>query len=118
MGAAVAVTARTAPELQAVVQTIEGPYSSRLIFHLDQVAGQGWQPAELQTILLDLVTTGDPTRQQALARRVTALLRDRGVGHVYDDWEGQIDQALGWVFLCASDDASAKSIGSIGVSID
>lgn len=90
------------------------PYSSRLLFHLEQVASQGWQPAELHNLLLDLITTGNPTRQQALARRVTALLRDRGGGHVYDDWEGQIDQALGWVFRCASDGVPAKSIGSIG----
>lgn len=30
-------------------------------------------------------------------RRVAALLRERGFGHVYDEWEGQIDQALSWV---------------------
>jgi hypothetical protein len=74
------------------------PYSSRLIFHLHHLAGQGWQPGELQEILLDLITTGDPTRQQVVARRVATLLHERGFAHVYDDWEGQIDEALTWVF--------------------
>lgn len=74
------------------------PYSSRLIFHLHHLAGQGWQPGELEEILLDLITAGDPTRQQALVRRVATLLRERGFAHIYDDWEGQIDEALTWVF--------------------
>ncbi|MCB0060787.1 MAG: hypothetical protein KDE19_01685 [Caldilineaceae bacterium] len=74
------------------------PYSSRLIFHLHHLARQGWQPGELDAILLDLISTGNPTRQQALMRRIAALLAERGFAHVYDDWEGQIDQALGWVF--------------------
>lgn len=93
--------AQTADYLITLLFALEGrwrPYSSRLLFHLDEIAGQGWQPTELQTILLDLVTTGDPTRQQALARRVADLLRERGFGPVYDAWDGQIDQALGWVF--------------------
>lgn len=74
------------------------PYSSRLIFHLHHLAGQGWQPGELDTILLDLLNTGNPTCQQQLARRVIALLRERGFDHVYASWEGQIDQALTWHF--------------------
>lgn len=74
------------------------PYSSRLIFHLHHLAGQGWQSGELDAFLLDLITTGNPTRQQALMRRVVPLLHERGFAHVYDDWEGQIDQALSWVF--------------------
>ena len=74
------------------------PYSSRLIFHLDKLDHQGWRSDELRAILLDLVGTGDPSRQQVVARRVTALLRERGFGRVYDGWEGQIDQALAWVF--------------------
>lgn len=73
------------------------PYSSRLIFHLHHLAGQGWQSGELEAFLLDLISTGSPTRQQVLMRRVAALLRERGFGHVYDDWEGQIDQALNWI---------------------
>jgi len=52
----------------------------------------------VQGILLDLITTGDPSRQQALARRVAVLMQERGYGHVYADWNGQIDQALTWVF--------------------
>jgi Domain of unknown function (DUF4037) len=74
------------------------PYSSRLIFHLDQLAPQGWQSGELRAILLDLVSTGDPSRQQVVGRRVTALLRGRGFGHIEDEWAGRIAQALAWVF--------------------
>ncbi|MFN8490440.1 MAG: DUF4037 domain-containing protein [Caldilineaceae bacterium] len=75
------------------------PYSSRLIFHLDKLEGQGWQSSELHNILLNLITTGDPRRQQALATRVATLLRERGYGYVYDAWEGKIDQALSWRFI-------------------
>ncbi len=74
------------------------PYSSRLIFHLHHLAGQCWQSGELDAFLLDLISTGNPTRQQALMRRIATLLRERGYDHVYDDWEGQIDQALEWRF--------------------
>ena len=74
------------------------PYSSRLTLHLDELSGQGWQPGEMRAILLDLITTGDPHRQQAVARRVIALLGERGFGHVRDEWHGQIDTALAWSF--------------------
>ncbi len=74
------------------------PFSSRLWVHLDRLDGQGWQPGEVRDILFDLLATGDPRRQQAVARRVEALLRKRGYGRVYDDWEGQIDQVLAWEF--------------------
>lgn len=43
------------------------------------LVGQGWGEGELPAILLDLITTGDPTRQQRLMRRVAALLHERGV---------------------------------------
>ena len=74
------------------------PYSSRLIFHLDKLEPQGWQSGELRTILLDLISAGDPNRQQILGRRVTALLRERGFGYMEDEWNGRIEQALSWVF--------------------
>jgi hypothetical protein len=74
------------------------PYNSRLWYHLDKLATQGWDVVELQAILLDLITTGNPHRQQALAHRVVDLLRERGFAHEYDEWEGQIDQALSWRF--------------------
>jgi hypothetical protein len=74
------------------------PYSSRLIFHLDKLERQGWRSDELSAILLDLISTGNPGRQQDVARRVAALLKERGYGHIYEAWEGQIDQALEWVF--------------------
>jgi hypothetical protein len=74
------------------------PYNSRLWYHLDALVGQGWEAAELQEALLDLITTGNPRRQQWLAQRMTALLRERGFGGEYDEWEGQIDRALAWTF--------------------
>ena len=74
------------------------PYSSRLVFHLDRLNHQGWQPGELQAILLDLISTGHPQRQQALARRVIPMLQERGFGRVYDEWNGEIDEALSWEF--------------------
>jgi hypothetical protein len=93
--------AHTADYLLHVLYALERhwrPYSSRLIYHLDKLERQGWAPGELRDILLDLITTGDPRRQQAVARRVAALLRERGFGHVYDGWDGHIDQALTWDF--------------------
>lgn len=74
------------------------PYHDRLWLHLDTLSGQGWQPDEVRTILLDLLTHGAPHRQQAIARRVVALMQERGFRHVYDEWDGQIDQILGWIF--------------------
>lgn len=93
--------AQTADYLLHVLFALEHhwrPYSSRLIFHLDKLERQGWRPGELGAILLDLISTGDPSRQQVVARQVAALLRERGFGHVYDGWDGQIDRALSWVF--------------------
>jgi hypothetical protein len=74
------------------------PWNDRLWVKLHHLDGQGWQPGELRTILLDLVSHGDPYRQQAIARRVVALLRERGFGHVYNDWNGEIDDVLSWTF--------------------
>lgn len=74
------------------------PYHDRLWLHLDSLAGQGWQPDELRTILLDLLTNGAPRRQQVIARRVAALMAARGFDHVYVGWDGQIDEILAWPF--------------------
>lgn len=74
------------------------PYSSRLSLHIEELAGQGWRPDELRAILLDLISTGDPRRQQEVARRVVTLMRERSFGHVYDSWNGRIDMALSWSF--------------------
>jgi hypothetical protein len=74
------------------------PYSGRLIFHLHKLEPQGWRSDELRDILLDLISSGDPRQQQVVARRVVALLRERGFGHVYDTWEGEIDEVLAWRF--------------------
>ena len=93
--------AQTADYLLNVLFALERqwrPYSSRLTFHLDQLEPQGWRPDELRRILLDLISTGDPSRQQLVGRRVTALLRARGFGHIEDEWDGRIEQALSWVF--------------------
>jgi hypothetical protein len=93
--------AQTADYLLHVLFALERrwrPYNSRLIFHLDKLKGQGWRSDELSAILLDLISTGNPGQQQVVARQVAALLRERGFGHVYDAWEGQIDQVLAWVF--------------------
>ena len=53
---------------------------------------------EVVDILLDLISTGNPGRQQIVARRVAALLGERGFAQVYDGWDGKIDQALNWDF--------------------
>jgi hypothetical protein len=93
--------AETADSLVHLLYALDGcwrPYSSRLSFHINELAHQGWQPGELQVILLDLISTGNPKKQQALAQRVIALLQERGFGHHYDEWGGKIDQALTWDF--------------------
>lgn len=74
------------------------PYSSRLIYHMDELSGQGWQSGELAAMLLDVIGTGNHQRQQQLGRRIRALMGERGFGHVYDSWEGKIDECLGWEF--------------------
>lgn len=93
--------AQTADYLIRLLYALEGrwrPYNSRLTFHLDKLELQGWQPGELRTILLDLITSGNPKRQQALARRVIPLLQERGYSYLYDEWHGKIDHALSWEF--------------------
>lgn len=74
------------------------PYGSRLFLHLDNLAGQGWKGDGLRSILLTLASTGDPHFQQDIARRITALLRDRGFDHVLQAWHGQIERVLNWTF--------------------
>jgi hypothetical protein len=75
------------------------PFASQVYLHLDKLTGQGWQDGELRTCLLDLLTTGDPRRQQDIARRVIGLMAERGYGHVWDSWPGEkIDAALAWSF--------------------
>jgi hypothetical protein len=62
----------------------------------------GWEigtgDANISKAVLDLIITSDPYRQQVVARRIEALLRERGFGEIYDGWDGKIDQALGWDF--------------------
>jgi hypothetical protein len=74
------------------------PWNDRLPVKLAQLDGQGWQPGELRTILLDLIAHGEPRRQQAIAQRVIPLLRARGFEHVYNGWNGEIDDVLTWSF--------------------
>jgi predicted nucleotidyltransferase len=93
--------AETAPALVQVLFALERrwkPFSSRLRHHLHELDGQGWQPGEVETILLDLCTSGEPERQQQVARRVVGMLAERGFQHIYHSWNGKIDQALGWEF--------------------
>ena len=93
--------AQTADYLLHILFALERqwrPYSSRLPFHLDKIAHQGWQPGELSAILLDLISTGNPGRQQILGRKVSALLREHGFGEIEDEWGGRIAQALAWHF--------------------
>jgi hypothetical protein len=76
------------------------PYLDRLEQQFHHLSGQGWPPGYLQETLLGLVTTGDPTRQQALEGRVEALLRERGYGHVWEAWDGQIERVRAFGFEC------------------
>lgn len=93
--------AQTADSLLHLLFALERhwrPYSNRLTLRLDTLAGQGWQPDNVRRLLLDLITTGDPRRQQDVARQVITLLHDRGFDAVYAGWEGQIDRVLAWTF--------------------
>jgi hypothetical protein len=74
------------------------PFGSRLYLHLEKLKGQGWQDGELPRILLDLLTTGDPRRQQAYAHRVIALLAKRGYNRPDEVWNAKVDRALTWDF--------------------
>ena len=59
--------AQAADALLHLLFALEGrwrPYSSRLHLHLHELAPLGWQPDELREVLLDLITTGAPGRQQ------------------------------------------------------
>jgi hypothetical protein len=85
------------------------PYHDRLWLHLDSLASQGWQPGELQAILLDLISTGNPQRQQAIAWQVIALMRERGYEDVYIAWNGQIETILAWIFSSAQPSVAASS---------
>jgi hypothetical protein len=93
-----------AQSVDALMQTLFAlerawtPLSSRLYLHLDKLNGQGWQLGELRAILLDLLTTSDPRRQQEYARRVETLMAERGYTRPDDAWNAKVDQALTWDF--------------------
>jgi hypothetical protein len=75
------------------------PFESRVYLHLNKLTGQAWQEDELRRDLLDLLTTTDPRRQQEFARRVIALMDERGHGHVYEEWPSEkFGVALDWSF--------------------
>jgi hypothetical protein len=75
------------------------PFESRVYLHLEKLKEQGWQEDELRRNLLDLLTTSDPRHQQEFARRVIALMAERGYGHVYDGWPSErLERALVWSF--------------------
>lgn len=48
--------------------------------------------------ILEVARTADPKAQQALQARVEKLARSRGLGHVYDGWEGDIERAMSFRF--------------------
>lgn len=93
-----------AQSVDALMQTLFAlerawtPLGSRLDLYLDTLREQGWQPGELRAILLDLLTTADPRRQQTYARRVMALLAERGYDRPDDVWNAKVDRALAWDF--------------------
>lgn len=74
------------------------PYHDRLEQYLAVLDRQGWPAGVLREALLDLVRTADPTRQQALAAQVEALLRRRGFGYVVERWGGEIERVRAWRF--------------------
>jgi predicted nucleotidyltransferase len=68
------------------------PYHDRLGPEASAVlAGQGWSPGELEDALLAVARTADPARQQALERRVEALMEARGV-RAHADWGDQLER--------------------------
>jgi hypothetical protein len=93
-----------AQSVDALMQTLFAlergwaPFPSRLYLHLDKLSGQGWQPGELRALLLDLLRTGDPGRQQVYTRRVIALLAERGYTRPDEVWNAKVDRALAWEF--------------------
>ena len=74
------------------------PYPNALARELPQLEPQGWPPGYLAEMLLEIVSTGSPTAQQELERRVETLLRERGYGYVVDGWEGEIERVSAFVF--------------------
>lgn len=53
---------------------------------------------ELEPLFLEVARTADPTQQQRLCAAVAAVAAERGYGHVYDGWEGDIDRVLAFEF--------------------
>jgi hypothetical protein len=72
------------------------PYHDRLLWQLDTLDTQGWQPDYLRQTLLHLLQTGDPARQQELELRVEHLLRARGFE--VNLWEGEIERVKAFRF--------------------
>ena len=72
------------------------PYHDRLVWQLDTLDTQGWQPDYLRQTLLHLLQTGDPRRQQELELRAESLLRARGFE--VNLWEGEIERVKAFRF--------------------
>ena len=53
---------------------------------------------ELEPLILEVARTGEPRLQQELCVHVRERAALRGYSHVYDDWTGDIDRALGFEF--------------------
>jgi hypothetical protein len=49
---------------------------------------------ELESLVLDVLRTGDPRRQQELQAKVERVASARGFRDVYDGWDGEIDRVM------------------------
>lgn len=74
------------------------PYHDRLLPALQALAAQGWPAGYLEQVLLAILRTGSPSRQQELEEKVEALMRERGYGHVVAGWGGDIERARAFQF--------------------
>ena len=78
-------------------------FLGELLFALDGVRApypKEWagKLGELEPLLLEVARTGEPRLQQELCVHVRERAAQRGYSHVYDDWTGDIDRALGFEF--------------------
>jgi len=66
---------------------------------------------DLEPLILDVLRTGDPGRQQALQAKVERIATARGFRDVYDSWtDGEIDRAMALRF----DERNERAAGVVG----
>jgi Domain of unknown function (DUF4037) len=68
------------------------PYPDWVSGGLTELEPQGWDSAKLETDLIAILATADPTTQQDLEARVEALLRRRGQPAIIESWFGELDR--------------------------